>query len=233
VKIALVGYGRMGHVVEEVAAERGIEILDRFTRERPLRANGDTRRSLGGITAVVDFSVADAVLDTADAAAELGLPLAIGTTGWLDRMDDLRTVAEQAGIGVVHGSNFSIGVNVFYRIVERAAQLFSTLEGYDPFVTDWHHRFKLDAPSGTALELRRRMALHYGDREVPITSQRAGYVPSVHTVGFDSPGDLVRIEHQARNRQGFADGALVAADWIDGRQGFHAFGEVVDDLWPQ
>lgn len=231
-KVALVGYGRMGHVVEELAAERRIEILDRFTRERPLRATRENRSSLDGVTALIDFSVGDAVLGTAHAAAELGLPLAIGTTGWLDHLDQVRRVAEDADIGVVYGSNFSIGVNVFYRIVEQAAELFSALPSYDPFIRDWHHRFKLDAPSGTALETRRRMAAHYGDREVPITSQRAGYVPSVHTVGFDSPGDLVQIEHQARNRQGFADGALVAAEWIGARRGFHAFGEVVDDLWP-
>lgn len=230
-KVVLVGYGRMGRVVEELAAERGIEVLDRFTRERPLEPTDENRRALAGAV-LVDFSVGEAVPGTARAAAALGLPLAIGTTGWLEHVDEVRSVTEEAGIGVVHGSNFSIGVNVFYRIVEQAARLFSALEGYDPFIRDWHHRFKVDAPSGTAIEIHRRMARHYGDREVPITSQRAGYVPSVHTVGFDSPGDLVQIEHQARNRQGFADGALVAAEWIGGRRGFHAFGEVVDDLWP-
>jgi 4-hydroxy-tetrahydrodipicolinate reductase len=222
-KIALVGYGNMGRVVDEVAADRGVEVVDRFTRERPLRPDA----GLAGVT-LIDFSVPEAVPETARAAAALSLPLVIGTTGWNDRMDEVREVIESSGTGAVQASNFSLGVNVFYRLAEQAAKMLAAFE-YDPFIQDWHHRFKKDSPSGTALEVRRRMARHYGDREVPISCQRAGYVPSEHSVGFDSQADTLHIQHRARNRRGFAEGALFAAGWLTGRSGFHHFQEVLDD----
>jgi 4-hydroxy-tetrahydrodipicolinate reductase len=230
-KVALVGYGKMGRVVEEIAPAKGMEVVERFTRDRPLRADEASRRALAGVT-LVDFSVPEAVPETAQAAAELSLPLVIGTTGWQERTDEVRELVERSGIGAVRAANFSLGVNVFYRLVEQAAQILAAVDGYDPFIHDWHHRFKLDSPSGTALEIRRRMARFYGKREVPITCQRSGYVPSVHWVGFDSAADTIHIEHRARNRQGLAEGALLAARWIAGRSGFHDFREVLDDLLP-
>lgn len=229
-KIALVGYGKMGRAVEETAAAKGMEIAARFTREQPLRADDATREALAGVTALVDFSVPEAVPETVRAAAKLSIPLVIGTTGWQDRLGEVREVVESSGIGAVRAANFSVGVNVFYRLVEQAAKILSAVDGYDPFIHDWHHRFKLDSPSGTALEIRRRMARYYGEREVPITCQRSGYVPSVHWVGFDSAADTIHLEHRARNRQGLAQGALLAVPWIAGRPGFHEFGEVLDDL---
>lgn len=227
-RIALVGHGKMGRVVDELAAAQGVEVADRFTSRRPLRAGAADR--LAGVDALIDFSAPEAVEETVRAAADLGLPLVIGTTGWHDRLDRVRALADGAGLGVIHASNFSLGVNIFYRLVEQAARIFSALDGYDPFIHDWHHRFKKDSPSGTALEIRRRMALSYGDREVPITCRRAGYVPSEHAVGFDSAGDTVHLEHRARNRQGFADGALLAARWLPGRAGFYDFREVLRDI---
>ena len=231
-KVALVGYGKMGRVVEEIAAAKGVEIVDRFTRSRPLRADEATRKALAAGTVLVDFSVPEAVAGTARAAAELSLPLVIGTTGWQDRLGEVREIVESSGIGAVRAANFSLGVNVFYRLVEQAAKILSAVHDYDPFIHDWHHRFKQDSPSGTALEIRRRMARYYGEREVPITCQRSGYVPSVHWVGFDSAADTIHLEHRARNRQGLAEGSLLAARWIAGRPGFHDFREVLDDLLP-
>lgn len=231
-KLALVGYGKMGRAVEEAAASKGMEVVGRFTRERPLRADEATRGALSGVTALVDFSVPDAVADNARAAAELKLPLVIGTTGWQDRFDEVRETVEGSGIGAVRAANFSLGVNVLYRVAEQAAKILAAFGSYDPFIFDWHHRFKLDSPSGTALELRRRMAPYYGEREIPITCQRAGYIPSMHAVGFDSAADSIRLEHQARGRQGLAEGALLAVQWIAGRSGFHDFQSVLDDLLP-
>jgi len=236
VKVALVGYGKMGRVVEEIAPALGIEVVDRFTRDRPLAAlveDATTRKALSGVEALIDFSVPDAVADTARAAAALSLPLVIGTTGWQSRRDEVRQIVESSGIGAVYAANFSLGVNVLYRLAELASRLLAPVDGYDPYIHDWHHRFKLDSPSGTALELRRRMARSYGEREVPIACQRAGYVPSQHSVGFDSAADTIHLEHRARNRHGLADGALRAARWIVGRPGFHEFDEVLDDLLPK
>jgi 4-hydroxy-tetrahydrodipicolinate reductase len=229
-KVALNGCGKMGRVLDEVAAAKGIKVVERFTRRRPLRPDRATRDALDGAI-LIDFSVGDAVVDTVRAAAALSIDVVIGTTGWNDRIDEVRSVVDRAAIGVVHASNFSIGVNVFYRVIDEAARLLSAFEGYDPFILDWHHRFKIDSPSGTALEIQRRIAGHYGGRAVPIASQRAGYVPSVHSVGFDSEADTIHLEHRARNRQGLADGALLAARWIAGRRGLHEFRAVLDGVF--
>ncbi len=237
-KVALVGYGKMGHVVEEVAARQGVEVVARYTRELPLDGGDGTPGARGGWPAaavapvLIDFSVAAAVPATVRAAAARSLDLVIGTTGWHDRIEEVRSIAAAAGIGVVWGANFSLGINVFYRVVEQAAELLAALDGYDPFIHDWHHRFKRDSPSGTALEIRRRMARSYGEREVPITCQRSGYVPSVHSVTFDSEADTLHFEHRARNRQGLAEGALLAARWIAGRSGCYDFQQVLSDLLP-
>ena len=226
-KLILIGHGKMGRVVDEVAADAH-QVLDRCTGDRPLASLAPDHGAHCGI----DFSTPEAVLGTVRAAAEQGLDLAIGTTGWHGEYDTVRRAVEAAGIGVVWAANFSLGVNIFYRAVESAARILGKVEGYDPFITDWHHRFKKDAPSGTAIEIRRRMQPHYGEREIPIESLRAGYVPSVHAVGFDSTADTILLEHRARNRRGFAEGALLAARWVQGRQGFYEFQDVLDDLYP-
>ena len=225
-KIALIGYGKMGRVVEEIAAEKELDVAGRFTRANPLRAG----EALPADAILIDFSIPEAVVENARAAAALSLPLVIGTTGWQDRLGEVREIVEGSGIAAVWASNFSLGVNVFYRIAEQSAKLLAAFEGYDPFIQDWHHRFKIDSPSGTALELRRRMAPFYGEREIPITSRRAGYVPSEHAVGFDSAADTIYLEHRARNRRGLAEGALLAAQWIAGRRGFFEFRDVLNDL---
>lgn len=227
-KLILIGHGKTGKVVEEIAAEQRHEIAACCDSRRPL-ADLET---VDGVDCAIDFSAPEAVLGTVRAAAERGLDLAIGTTGWQQDLDAVRRLVEDAGIGVVWAANFSLGVHIFYRAVEQTASVMARLESYDPFITDWHHRFKKDSPSGTALEIRRRMLVHYRDREPPIESLRAGYVPSVHSVGFDSAADTILLEHRARNRRGFAEGALLAARWITGRRGFYDFSEVLDDLYP-
>lgn len=231
-KLALIGYGQMGRLVEEVARQQGLEVVGHFTGGRPLRAGKAARLAPGQVDAVIDFSIPEAVGDTVRAAADLGLNLVIGTTGWHHRLEEVRRTAESAGIGVVYGSNFSLGTNLFYRVVERAAEVFSAFASYDPFLQESHHKLKKDSPSGTALRLGKILERHYGERELPITSLRAGHIPGTHAVGFDSAADTVCLEHRARSRQGFAEGALLAAKWIAGRQGFYEFQEVLEDLYP-
>ena len=186
---------------------------------------------LAGVAALVDFSVPEAVPGTARAAAELSLPLVIGTTGWQDRIDEVRAAVAE----LRHRRR--VGLELLARASTSSTGSSSRPRGSSPgstattrFIQDWHHRFKQDSPSGTALEIQRRMAPFYGEREIPITCLRAGYVPSVHAVGFDSAADTLHFEHRARNRQGLAEGALLAAGWIAGRSGFHEFREVMDDL---
>jgi 4-hydroxy-tetrahydrodipicolinate reductase len=130
---------------------------------------------------------------------------------------------------MVFGANFSIGVNVFYRIVEQAAKLFSGMDQYQALIEEQHHARKLDAPSGTALKLKSLMA-EYIKTPIPISSMRAGYIPGTHRVGFDSAADQVTLTHMARSREGFAAGALLAARWIIGRKGVYEFSEVIDEV---
>ncbi|MGH7491972.1 MAG: 4-hydroxy-tetrahydrodipicolinate reductase [bacterium] len=225
-KIALLGYGKMGRMVEAAAARHGMECVTHFTRTRPLRADEETRQALKETT-LIDFSAPEAVLDNIRVAAALSLDLVVGTTGWHHQLDEARNIVAGSNLGLVYGSNFSIGVNLFYQIVERAAQLISAFDGYDPFIQELHHQFKKDAPSGTALVLQKLVAHEYQERQIPVTSVRAGHIPGTHAVSFDSPADTIRLEHIARNREGFAEGALLAARWVAGRKGVYEFRDVI------
>jgi 4-hydroxy-tetrahydrodipicolinate reductase len=156
------------------------------------------------------------------------VPLVEGTTGW-GHVEPAKGIVEQHGSALVYGANFSIGVNIFYRIVKQAAQLFASVDQYAPFIEEAHHVRKRDAPSGTALRLRELMSEHLGSG-IPTSSTRAGYIPGTHRVGFDSVADQIMLTHVARSRQGFAAGALLAAHWIAGKRGVFEFGEVIEEI---
>jgi 4-hydroxy-tetrahydrodipicolinate reductase len=158
--------------------------------------------------------------------------MVVGTTGWYERIDEARLLVTENETGLVYGSNFSIGVNLMFRLTRQAAQQFSRFAEYDPFIEEAHHKFKKDAPSGTALSLKSILEEVY-NREVPTASTRAGYIPGVHTVGFDSEADTLTITHNARSRAGFAAGAIVAARWIAGRRGFYDFSQVIEEIFKQ
>jgi 4-hydroxy-tetrahydrodipicolinate reductase len=177
----------------------------------------------------IDFSIADAVPKNAEACARARKPLVVGTTGWLSEVENVRRIVEESDGTLIYGANFSIGVQIFYRVAARAAELFRNVEAYDPFIEEAHHKRKRDAPSGTALQLE-KIAKHALGREVPVSSTRAGYIPGTHRLGFDSAADHIRITHEARSREGFAAGALMAAEWIVGRKGFYEFSEVFDEI---
>jgi len=233
VKLALFGRGGMGKVVAERARRDGFEIGAVVTSgDAGLDAAALAPR-LRGHDAAIDFSRGDAVLRNATACARAGVPLVEGTTGWQDREAEVRRAVEQAGGGgaMIYGANFSLGVNLFYRIVRHAGALFSGLEGYSPSIDEAHHARKKDAPSGTALRLRDilREALG-GGRDVPVTSTREGDIPGIHRVTFDSAADRILLVHEARSREGFAAGALLAARWIAGRRGVYLFADVLDEL---
>ena len=164
------------------------------------------------------FSAGSAVVTHVEACVRAGVPLVQGTTGWKDYEDDARRIILKNDGAMVYGANFSIGVNVFYRIVQLAARLFAGLDQYDAFIEEQHHARKIDAPSGTALKLNSLMA-EYLKAPIPIASTRAGYIPGTHRIGFDSAADQITLEHMARSREGFAAGALLAAHWIVGRKG--------------
>jgi 4-hydroxy-tetrahydrodipicolinate reductase len=225
--IALIGYGKMGRLVEELAVKRGHRVLFKVDVEGNERGQALTQDHLRGVDVAIDFSMPNAVVGTVDRLASLGVNLVVGTTGWWDHIDRVRTVVEQRGIGLVYGSNFSIGVNIFFRVMEAAAGLLHQHSEYDPWIYEIHHRAKLDAPSGTALKLKQILERAYGSRAISIASNRAGTVPGEHQVGFDSESDTLVFTHTARSRIGFANGALFAAEWIKGKRGFYEFSQTL------
>lgn len=228
-KLALIGHGAMGRLVERLAREEGHVVATVLARRESSFAAEELAEIIGGHDAAIDFTVAEAVPRHAEACALARVPLVEGTTGWQDRLEEVRRTVERAGGAMIYGANFSVGVNLFYRIVGRAAELFRKFDAYSPFVEEAHHSRKRDAPSGTALRLRDILAAQY-DSEIPVASTRAGHIPGTHRVGFDSQADTVTLTHTARSREGFAAGSLVAARWIQGRRGVFEFSETIDEI---
>ncbi len=229
-KIAILGYGKMGRLVEEIALREGMEIGPRLDVTDNPGGAGITAASMAGVDAAIEFSQPDAVFDNIKAAAAVGVNLVVGTTGWGDRRSEVERLVLESGIGLVHASNFSVGMNLFFEIVSNAARAIGKATQYSPYLAEEHHRAKKDAPSGTALSLLELMKPHLNGPAPAIASVRAGFIPGNHIVGFDSEADTIVLEHRARNRQGFAEGALLAARWIAGRKGFYDFRDVFREI---
>ncbi|MEA2204372.1 MAG: 4-hydroxy-tetrahydrodipicolinate reductase [Blastocatellia bacterium] len=218
----------MGQLVASQAREAGYEVGAVITSKNSNAT--ELTQQLSGHEVAIDFSAGSGVLQHVEACARAGVPLVEGTTGWQEQEAEVRRVVLKHDGALVFGANFSVGVNLFYRIVANASSLFAAVEGYDPFIEEAHHKRKRDAPSGTAIHLRELMKRELGRVEVPVSSTRAGQIPGTHKIGFDSAVDQVTLTHTARSRAGFAAGALVAAHWIIGRQGVFEFSEVMDEI---
>lgn len=227
-RLALLGHGKMGRVVADLAEARGFRLALILTEESNLNGSGITPKNFDGIDVCVDFTAPAAVVENVRRVAALGVNLVVGTTGWHDRLEEVRRIIESSGVGMVYAPNFSIGVQMFYRLARAAAEAFAPFPAYAPFITEAHHQFKKDAPSGTAVELKRQVAPHFGERQIPVASVRAGFIPGTHELGFDSEADTVILRHTARSRQGFAEGALFAARWVVGKKGLFSFGDVLE-----
>ncbi|HJS23347.1 MAG TPA: dihydrodipicolinate reductase C-terminal domain-containing protein [Pyrinomonadaceae bacterium] len=224
-RVALIGYGVMGQLVAAEARKAGDEVGAVITSKE----SNHLAEKLAGHDVAIDFSVGEAVLRNVEVCARAHVPLVEGATGWKQHESATKQIMKEHSGAMVYGANFSIGVNLFYRIAEQAAALFAAVEGYAPFIEEAHHSRKRDAPSGTALKLRDVLSEHLGP-DIPTASTRAGYIPGTHRVGFDSEADQILLTHTARSRQGFAGGALLAAHWIAGRTGVFEFGEVIEEI---
>lgn len=224
--LALIGHGRMGKLVEELAPGHGFQVVERLSSADH---QIDAAR-FQGIDVAIDFSTAAAVPETAQRLAPLGVPLVVGTTGWQESLRQVRDTVEKHQAGFLHGANFSIGVQVFYKLAEAAAKLLAGETSYEAWLYEIHHSKKKDAPSGTALQLRRVMEGAGWSRGIDVASNRAGAIPGTHQVGFDSEADTITLQHTARSRAGFAHGALRAARWMIGRRGFYEFSEVWEQI---
>ena len=218
-KLLLVGYGKMGRLIDEMARSQGSEVTGRIDL-----GTGDWSADAD---VAVDFSTADALKANFGRYTERKLPVVIGTTGWSAFSAELRDQAERNGMGVVAAANFSIGVNLFELLVAEAARLMQTQPQYGAWIHEAHHSAKRDAPSGTALVLRDTMVEASYGRPIDIASTRAGAIPGIHTVGFDSASDTIELTHTARDRRGFAAGALMAAQWVQGRRGWFTMKDVL------
>jgi 4-hydroxy-tetrahydrodipicolinate reductase len=226
-KLAIVGYGKMGKLIEQLAPQYDFEValkLDEFNN-----ANGEalTGENFSGIDVAIEFSIPAAVPGNVAGVAALGVPLVVGTTGWLGHLDEVRRTVEAHGTGLVWSPNFSIGINVFMRLVAEAARLMDAEPEYGSWAWEIHHSAKKDAPSGTLLKLVEVMKTAGYTRHIDVGSNRAGAIPGTHEIGFDSAADTITLRHTARSREGFARGALKAAQWIAGKKGFYEFSEIV------
>jgi 4-hydroxy-tetrahydrodipicolinate reductase len=228
-KIALIGQGAMGQLVSALARAEGHEVALTLSSQDAARSAEALAEELRGLDVAIDFSIAQAVLKNVEACALSGVPLVEGTTGWRDEQSKAFEIVHAHDGAIVYGANFSIGVNLFYRLVAFAGELFQTTEDYAPFIEEAHHGRKRDAPSGTALRLKDLLAARL-PWDIPVTSTRAGHIPGTHRVGFDSISDQITLTHTARSREGFAQGALAAARWIKGRRGVYEFSEALDEI---
>jgi 4-hydroxy-tetrahydrodipicolinate reductase len=227
--LAIVGNGKMGRLIEQLAPARGFTIGLRLDASNNAGASGITAASFRGIDVAVDFSAAAAVVGNVESLASLGINIVVGTTGWTEHLDHMRAVVQKNGIGLVWSPNYSIGVAVFARLVSEASNLLADQPQYDAWAWEIHHAAKKDAPSGTLLKLVEEMENSAPQRLVNVSSNRAGAHPGTHEIGFDSPADTITLRHTARNREGFAQGALLAARWVIGKKGFFEFRDVLFD----
>ena len=228
-KIALIGYGAMGKLIRILTEEKEHEIAAVIDDADAGLSAAELSQKLIGCDAAIDFTTAEAVRRSVEACVLAGVPLVEGTTGWNDQRSEIeRHVREGLG-AMVFGANFSIGVNLFYRIADFASELFAKFPEYEAFIEEQHHSRKKDAPSGTALKLKDIVAKHI-DADFSVSATRAGNIPGTHRVGFDGPADQILLEHTARSREGFAAGAILAAEWIVGKSGFYEFGDIMDEI---
>jgi 4-hydroxy-tetrahydrodipicolinate reductase len=225
-KLAIVGYGKMGRLIEQLAPEYDFQVALKLDEFNNAAGEGLTAANFHGVDAAIEFSIPAAVPDNVEGIAALGIPLVVGTTGWLEHIDRVRRTVEANGTGLVWSPNFSIGVKVFFRLVAEAARLMAAEPGYGAWAWEIHHSAKKDAPSGTLLKLVDEMKKAGYARNIDVGSNRAGTIPGTHEIGFDSGADTITLRHTARSREGFARGALKAAQWIIGKKGLYEFSEI-------
>jgi len=243
--IALLGHGKMGKEVERVAHEKGINVKKIFTNENNLGATGLTRQSLADVDVCIDFSTPAAIIENVKAVADYGKSIVVGTTGWYDKLKDIEKIVKEKKIGLMYSPNFSLGMNIFYHILATTSHLIDKYNCYDVAIHEVHHKGKADSPSGTALTLgqivlqnirRKKIVLSDASHkeikpeELHITSTRVGHVVGQHSIIFDSDADSIEMVHVAKNRAGFALGAVMAAEWLKGKKGIFTMKDVITSL---
>jgi 4-hydroxy-tetrahydrodipicolinate reductase len=224
VRLAIVGMGKMGRAVEQLAPERGCEVVARLDVAET--AKGIDAAALNGAQVAVEFTTPRSAAANVRGLIAAGIPTVVGTTGWYDALPAMTAEVEQRNGALLTATNFSLGVNAFEQILARAAAILAAAGGFDAHMVELHHSAKKDAPSGTAHTLEAAAAEAWG-RRIPITSVRTGSIPGTHEVIFDAPFETIRLAHVARDRRVFAEGAIVAAKWLIGRKGVFTMKDVL------
>jgi 4-hydroxy-tetrahydrodipicolinate reductase len=225
--LAIVGYGKMGKLIEQLAAEHGFTVRLILDEHNNAGFEGITRENFADIHVAIEFSIPSAAVENIERISFLGVNMVVGSTGWLGEMDRVRSAVAGNGTGLVWSPNFSVGVNVFFRLVDEAARLLRQEENFGAWAWEIHHAAKKDAPSGTLLKLVETMKRAGYARRIDFASSRAGAHPGTHEIGFDSMAETITLRHTARSREGFARGALKAAQWLVGKKGFFEFSELL------
>ena len=241
--IAIIGYGKMGHEIEKIAKANGINVVsivdpnDSSANHREIN-----EESMKNVDVCIDFTNPSAVVSNIEKISKFNKNVVVGTTGWYDNINEIKYIVKKNNIGFIYASNFSIGVNIFLKIIENAAKIINKIEDYDIYGYELHHNKKIDSPSGTAktigdilikqIDRKDKLLFEKIDRkiepnELHFASVRAGSIPGTHVVGFDSSADTIELKHEARNREGFAIGAIMAAQWINGKKGFYNINDIL------
>jgi 4-hydroxy-tetrahydrodipicolinate reductase len=226
-RLAIVGHGRMGRAVEALAREQGHTIVTIIPGAENREGKAITRERLAGAEVAIEFTRPTTVMENLERLVAVGIPTVTGTTGWIEHLPRLKQAVAAHGGAVLYSPNFSVGVQLFLRAARELARRFAGHPEFDGFILEQHHIAKVDAPSGTALRLREQARAGDPSREFPISSIRAGATAGIHTLGFESAHETVRLEHTARSRHAFAAGALAAAEWLRGRRGVFTFEEML------
>ena len=231
-KIAIIGYGKMGHEIEKAARARGIavaSIIDPNDKNANFREINE--ESMKNIDVCIDFTRPEAVMDNIRKISKFKKNIVVGTTGWHDKLGEAKKIIKNSNIGMIYASNFSIGVNIFFRIIDNAAKIINNAKDYDVFGYELHHKKKLDSPSGTAKAIEKILVDNIERiKQVNFASVRAGSIPGTHVVGFDSSADTIELKHTARSREGFALGAIMAAEWINKKKGFFEINDMMNEF---
>jgi 4-hydroxy-tetrahydrodipicolinate reductase len=228
--LAIVGYGKMGRLIEQLAPEYGFDIRLKLNSTTNAQGAGLTSENLRGVDAAVEFSTPSAAVQNIRQLAALAIPVVEGTTGWSEQLPCLREAMQSNGGALVWSPNFSVGVYRFRQIIAQAARAFADEQEYEAWGWEIHHSAKRDAPSGTLLAVAQEMKQAGFHRAINLSASRGGAHPGTHEIGFDSSADTITIRHTARSREGFARGALRAARWILGKSGVFDFSEIVNEL---
>ncbi len=226
-RLTIVGDGKMGRAVAELAEEHGHVVHAIIGHAENAGGAALTRERLAGVDAAIEFTRPDAVVGNLERLIDAGIPTVTGTTGWSTELPRIVRLVEARRGALLHAANFSVGIHLFLRAARDLATRFAGRPEFDCFILEEHHAAKKDAPSGTAATLRERLREADPGREFPITSVRAGSIPGTHLVTYDGPHETVALSHVARTRRGFAAGALAAAEWLPGRPGVHDFEEML------